>query len=85
MQIFIQDLCHDVQTAGRGIAIKQNAQSDADNKDVTQNIQLLTAGERSVCRKNLFKQCQKQWQQNAGIDGLRSKFFSAGEKADDEQ
>ena len=51
MQVFVQDLCHDVQTAGGGVAVEQNAQTDAHDEDVTQHIQLLTAGQRGVCQE----------------------------------
>ena len=85
MQIFVHDLCYDIKPTGRGISVKKNAQANADNKDITQHIQLLTVAHRSKIRKNFFKNSEKNRKHNAGVNGLYSKFFSAGKKADDQK
>ena len=44
-QVFVQDLCHDIQPAGRRVAVEQDAQADADHQNVAQHVQLLAAGQ----------------------------------------
>ena len=82
-QVLVQNLRHDVQAAGGGVPVEQNAQADADHQNVAEHVQLLTAGHGFKVRKQELKQPQKQRQQDAGIDGLCAEFFSAGQKADD--
>ena len=85
MQIFVHDLCNDVQTAGGCISVKKNAQSYADDQDIAENIQLLTVGHGTEIRKNLFEQTKKQRKHDAGINSLYTKLFTAGKKTDDQQ
>ena len=54
-QVFVQDLCHDIQSAGRGVPVEQNAQADADHQNVAEHVQLLTAGHGRVIRENKLK------------------------------
>ena len=54
-QVFIQDLCHDIQPTGRGVPVKENAQADADHQNVAKHIQLLTVGHRAKIREYFLK------------------------------
>lgn len=84
MQIFVHDLGNDIQTAGGCIAIKKNAESYADNQNITENIQLLAVGHRAKIRKDFFKQSEEQREHNAGVDGFYAKFLSTGDKTNDQ-
>ena len=42
MKIFIHDLCDNIQSTGRGIPVKENAQTYTDDQNIAENIQFLT-------------------------------------------
>ena len=85
VEIFVHDLCHNIQSARGCISVKKNAQSYADDQDIAENIQLLTIGHGTEIRKNLFEQTKKQRKHDAGINSLYTKLFTAGKKTDDQQ
>ena len=54
-QVFVQDLRHDIQPAGRRVPVEENAQADADDQNVAEHVQLLTAGHGFKIRENKLK------------------------------
>ena len=85
MQIFVHDLCYNVQSPGGSISVKKNAQSNADNQDIAENIQFLTVGHRAKIREDFFKKPQKNRKHDTGVDGFYPEFPSTGKEADDQK
>ena len=85
MQIFVHNLCHDVQSAGRCISVKKNTQTYADYQNVAEHIQFLTVGHGTKIRKYFFKKADKQWQNNTCVNRFYAKFTSTGEEANDQK
>ena len=84
-QVFVQDLRHDIQPAGRRVAIKEDAEANTHHQNVAQHVERLAARQRREIREQPLKKPQKHRQHHARIDGLRSEFPPAGEKADQQQ
>ena len=85
MQIFVHDLGNDVQSAGRGIAVKKNTESDADNQNIAEYIQFLAVGHGTKIREDSFKYSKKDGEHDAGINCFYSEFFAAGDKTNDQK
>ena len=85
MQVFIHDLCDNIQSTGRGIPVKENAQTYTDDQNIAENIQFLTVGHGTKIRKDFFKYSKKDREHDAGIYGFYTKFPTAGKKADNQK
>ena len=85
MQVFIHDFCDNIQSTGRGIPVKENAQTYTDDQNIAENIQLLTVGHGTKIRKDFFKYSKKDREHDAGIYGFYTKFPTAGKKADNQK
>ena len=55
VEIFVHNLCHNIQTTGGCISVKKNAQSYADDQGIAENIQFLTVGHGAKIRKYFLK------------------------------
>jgi len=85
VQVFVHHLRHDIQPAGGGVSVEEDADADADHQNVAEHIQLLTARYGDEIREQPFKQPQKHRQQHARVNRLLPKFLSAGHKPDDKK
>ena len=85
MQIFIHNLCHNIQSPGGCIPVKKNTATCARSQNVADYIQLLASGHGLISRKSFFIYSQKNRKHNACIYGFYSKFFSTGQKTNNQK
>ena len=85
MQIFVHDLGNDIQSAGGGIAIKKNAESNADDQNIAEYIQFLAVGHGTKIREDFFEYSKKDREHDAGVNCFYSEFLATGDKSNDQE
>ena len=85
MQVFIHDLCDNIQSTGRGIPVKENAQTYTDDQNIAENIQFLAVGHGTKIREDFFEYSKKDREHDAGVNCFYSEFLATGDKSNDQE
>ena len=84
-QVFVQDLCDDVQATGRCVPGEQNCQTDAYHQNIADHIQQRILGDGLEVGEDPFKDTHDQRHQNGAVDRLGAKLRTNENEANDQK